>query len=249
MAGFLYRDPATSTHPIGSLLNALGALGAGGQDVDLASSMDEQRLFVLAHELAHQWSPSLVGTNALLSPVVDEPLAQYLAGRAMQEMMGEKDGAESRDQNVLLNYAIYRLLGGEDKAADRPTEEYSGALEYAALVYGKAPYFYVDMEKRLGKQRLDRALRGAFSDLAWEIAYGPSWLAALEANGATGAVSYGERWFSQARGDLDLELDAEGHRAMELVLGEEAGRMTTEMLSSLGMSPAELFALLGALGR
>ena len=65
-------------------LNALGALGGGDQQVELASSMDEQRLFVLAHELAHQWSPSLVETNALLSPVVDEPLAQYLAGRAMQ---------------------------------------------------------------------------------------------------------------------------------------------------------------------
>ena len=152
--------------------------------------------------------------------------------------MGEQDGAVSRDQNVLLNYAVYRLLGGEDKAADRPTEEYSGALEYAALVYGKAPYFYVDMEKRLGKRQLDRALR-AFSDLAWEIAYGPLGWPHWKRMEQRRCLPWPEVVLS-SQWRPGLGLGCRRNRAMELVLGEEVGRMTTEMLSSLGMTPAEL---------
>jgi hypothetical protein len=247
MAGFLYRDPGETQHPMGQILNLLSNFGAGGQQVELAETIEGQRRFVLAHELAHQWAPSLVGTDAKNSPVVDEPLAQYLAGRIMQDMLGDGPGALVRDQNVLLNYALYRLLGGQDKAADRPTDDYSGALEYAALVYGKAPYFYVDLEKKVGRRTLDTALKGSVSDWSWQIAYGGDWLQALDKHGATGAVRLGQRWWSGAFGDADLGLDPEGERALELVLGAEVAGMTTEMLKALGMSPADVFSTLGAL--
>lgn len=247
MAGFLYRDPGQSQHPLGQMLNMLSSFGAGDQDVDLAETIEGQRRFVLAHELAHQWAPSLVGTHAQKSPVVDEPLAQYLAGRIMQELLGNEEGAVVRDQNVLLNYALYRLMGGSDKPADRATEYYSGALEYAALVYGKAPYFYVDLEERLGRRKLDMALRGAVTDLSWKIAYGSDWLQALERNGATSAQRIGERWWSGEFGDADLGLDPEGHRALELVLGEDVAEMAIQSLRSFGMSPADVFGALGAL--
>jgi len=247
MGGFLYRDPLQSQHPIGQLLNMLSAFGAGGQDVDMASTIDAQRRFVLAHELAHQWAPSLVGTNAQKSPVVDEPLAQYLAGRVVQDMIGEEKGAFERDQNVLLNYALYRLMGGEDGPADKSTDRYEGTLQYAALVYGKAPYFYVDLEKRLGSSRVDSALKGAVEDLSWRVAYGQDWLRALQRNGASGAVALGTRWWSEAHGDEDLGLDPEGHRALELVLGEETAEMTIQMLDALGMNPSDVFSALGLL--
>jgi hypothetical protein len=247
IGGFLYRDPSQSQHPIGKLLNMLTALGAGGQELDLASTIQAQRRFVLAHELAHQWAPSLVGTHAQKSPVVDEPLAQYLAGRILQDMLGDEKGAFERDQNVLLNYALYRLMGGEDGPADKSTDQYTSALQYAALVYGKAPYFYVDLEERLGRRRVDAALKGAVEALSWQVAYGKDWLKAMEENGATGAEALGRRWWSGAHGDEDLGLDPEGHRALELVLGEEVAEMTVSMLNALGMSPADVFGALGAL--
>ena len=142
---------------------------------------------------------------------------------------------------------LYRLMGGKDKAADRPTDRYSGALEYAALVYGKAPYFYVDLEKRLGRRTLDKALHGAVSDWSWRIVYGADWLQALEKNGARGAERLGKQWWSGVSGDADLGLDPEGERALELVLGKDVAVMTTEMLKSIGMSPADVFSALGAL--
>lgn len=249
MAGFLYRDPGESQHPLGQLMNMLSALGGGASGLEMASTLDIQRRFVLAHELAHQWSPSLVGTNAHRSPVVDEPLAQYLAGRAIQDEVGEAEGALQRDQNVLLNYAMYRLMGGEDAPADRPTGDYSGAFEYAALIYGKAPYFYVDLEERIGQRRLDSAIRGAVADLSWRVVDGREWLVTLETRGVTGARALGERWWSGAFGDEDLELDPEGHRALAMILGEEMGAATSEMLAGLGMTPASLFGMLSAVGR
>ena len=248
MAGFLYRDPGESQHPMGQLMNVLTRLGGGAPGMDMADTIDIQRRFVLAHELAHQWSPSLVGTNAHDSPVVDEPLAQYLAGRAIQNQIGDEEGALQRDQNVLLNYAMYRLMGGEDAAADRPTGDYSGALEYAALIYGKAPYFYVDMEERVGRRQLDAAIAGAVEDLSWKVVDGQEWLRALERNGATGARSIGSQWWSEAHGDRDLELDPDGHRALAMIMGEEMGAATSEMLAGLGMTPASLFGMLSAFG-
>ena len=248
MAGFLYRDPGESQHPMGQLMNALSSLGGGASGLEMADTLNIQRRFVLAHELAHQWSPSLVGTNAHHSPVVDEPLAQYLAGRAIQNQIGDAEGALQRDQNVLLNYAMYRLMGGEDAAADRPTGAYSGALEYAALIYGKAPYFYVDLEERVGRRRLDAAIEGAVRELSWRVVGGNEWLEAIERNGASGARALGDRWWSGAHGDEDLQLDPDGHRALAMILGEEMGAATSEMLSGLGMTPATLFGMLSAFG-
>ncbi|MEC7239726.1 MAG: hypothetical protein VXW32_00670 [Myxococcota bacterium] len=248
MAGFLYRDPGSSQHPMGQLMNALSGLGGAVPGMEMAETMDNQRRFVLAHELAHQWSPSLVGTNAHRSPVVDEPLAQYFAGRAIQNQIGDVEGASQRDQNVLLNYAVYRLMGGADAPADRPTGEYSGALEYAALIYGKAPYFYVDLEQRVGRGRLDAAIAGAIEDLAWGVVDGQEWLETMERNGATQASILGSRWWSESHGDEDLELDPEGHRALAMILGEEVGAATSEMLSGMGLTPASLFGMLSAFG-
>ena len=74
-------------------------------------------------------------------------------------------------------------------------------------------------------------------------------LVALETRGATGARALGERWWSGAFGDEDLELDPEGHRALAMILGEEMGAATSEMLAGLGMTPASLFGMLSAFGR
>ena len=173
----------------------------------MASTLDIQRRFVLAHELAHQWSPSLVGTNAHRSPVVDEPLAQYLAGRAIQDEVEQKGRCSGTRMSAQLRNISAE--GGEDAPADRPTGDYSGALEYAALIYGKAPYFYVDLEERIGQRRLDSAIRGAIADLSWRVVDGREWLVALETRGALAL----ERWVSgggRGFGDEDLELDPEG---------------------------------------
>ena len=242
IAGFLYRDPTTSQSPTAGMMSMLS--GGGGLPPELAGMTDGQRRFVVAHEVVHQWSPGLVGADAHASPVVDEPLAQYLAGRVMQSLLGDAEGAEARDRNVMINYALYRLMGGTDGAADRPTHTFGSTLEYAALVYGKAPYLYVDLEERLGRARLDAAIAAAIKGRAWQVVDGDGWLDALEIAGATGARERGRRWWKEGYGDGDLGLDAEGRVAMRLMFGEELAAQVEQSFAMLGMSPAQLFQMM-----
>ncbi len=242
VAGYLYREPDSANDPFAML----GAMGMStGEAPDMGGTMAEQRRFVVAHELAHQWSPGVVGTDARRSPVVDEPLAQYLAGRYAQSLVGDDAGAEVRDRNVLVNYAAFRTLGGRDGAADRPTDTFRSTAEYAGLVYGKAPYLYVALEEELGRARLDKALRGALEATAWEVIDGDTWLAALQKAGARGAVATGRHWWKEAWGDADLAVDPEGWTLFELSLGKEATGQLKELMALTGMTPRDIFAMLG----
>ncbi len=243
VAGFLYREPDAASDPM-AMLGSLG-MGLEGSGADMGGSLSEQRQFVVAHELAHQWSPGLVGTDARTSPVVDEPLAQYLAGRYVQSLFGDAKGAEIRDRNVLLNYVAYRTMGGRDGAADRPTDTFRSTAEYAGLVYGKAPYLYVALEEELGRARLDKAIAGAIDRCSWTVVSGDDWLEALQRSGARGAVTTGRRWWKEAWADQDLKVDDEGWLLFELALGPELAGTFKELLALTGMTPRDLFAMMG----
>lgn len=227
IAGFLYRDPSTSQDPNAQMLQQLGGLGMP----DLGGVLAEQRDFVVAHEVAHQWFPGLVGSDARAAPAVDEPLAQYLAGTLVDDA--------TRDRMVLGNYALYRLTGGLDASADRPTHAFSSTLEYAGLVYGKAPYLYVALEEELGREELDRRLAQATRAHAWGRVDATSWMAEL------GAEDEGRRWLKEAWGDEDFELDPEGHKALAILLGPELAESMAASMRMLGMRPQDLFAMLG----
>lgn len=240
VAGFLYRDPNTSADPTYQMLQQMGGMGMGMGVPDMESVVAEQRRFVVAHEVAHQWFPGLVGSDAHDQPALDEPLAQYLAGSIL--------GADLRDRSVKANFALYRLMDGSDAAAARPTESFGSTLEYAALVYGKAPYLYVDLEEELGADALDAALAAATREHAWQLVTTDVWLASLESAGATGASAKGRRWWKEAWGDEDFGLDPDGRAALRILLGDEMAEGLEEGMKFLGMTPKDLFKMLGVGG-
>jgi hypothetical protein len=237
VAGFLYRDPDQSQDPNFQMLRQLGLMGGMPQ---MAEIVMEQRRFVVAHEVVHQWFPGLVGSDAHRQPAMDEPLAQYLAGSLL--------GEDLRDRSVKANFALYRLMDGKDAAAGRPTDSFGSTLEYAALVYGKAPYLYVALEEDIGRDSLDRALRGAVAEHAWSEVDADTWLGTLQKRGAPGAVALGQRWLDEAWGDEDFGLDPEGHVALRILLGEEMASGLEEGMKFLGMSPKDLFQMMGVGG-
>ncbi len=244
IAGFLYRDPTTSQSPMASLMQLWGSLGMGGMGPEMAGMLESQRRFVVAHELAHQWVPGLVGTNSQADPIVDEALAQYLAGRVAESMLGAEVGRSERDRNVLLSYALYRLLGGPDGVAQRPTSSFASTLEYGALVYGKAPYLYTALEERHGRDRLDRALKAAIEQHAWSVVDGETWLEALEEGGVPQAGGAAQRWWRQAHGDEDLGVDDDGELAVRLMFGEAMAAQMQQTAALTGMSFGDLLRMM-----
>lgn len=211
----------------------------------MADILRGQRRFVVVHEVAHQWVPGLLGTDSQSSPVVDEALAQYLAGRVVEAQVGREQGRTERDRNVGLNYALYRLMGGPDGPADRPTDAFGSSLEYGALVYGKAPYLYVDLEDRLGRDRLDGALRRAVAGNAWKTVDTAGWIAALEKGGATGVGALADRWWRGVGGDEDLGYDPSGRAAFALIVGEELATQMEQSFRMIGLDFGTLLRMMG----
>ena len=188
----------------GALASALSALGGGAGMLSAATG--EMREFVVAHEVAHQWWHGLVGSDSRVHPFVDESLAQFSAMLYFEDRYGAARGRAAGDRNVKANYLTMRLMGEPDGPVDRSVAADS-TMAYAGLVYGKGPYYYVALRKRLGDARFFDVVRRYVADHRFGFA-GPDDFTALAADGAgPGAPAVralARRWLHEAHGDEDL---------------------------------------------
>ena len=201
-------------------VNPLAALGLGvlGDDEALGHLMGDmgpmlKRLFdttlefTVAHELAHQYFAMLVGNDPILEPVVDEALTQHVALLMLEWHHGKPAADELRAAQLKAAYQLHRMMGGKDAAANRPTWAFDSNVEYAALVYGKAPLLFDAWRDRLGNEAWLAVLRTYVEEnrYRWvtattlrEVAQrrqpkdGPA-LAALQ-----------RHWWDEAHGDEDI---------------------------------------------
>ncbi len=261
VAGMLYRKPSRSASPMGQLMKMMGNLGnllGGGLQgrgaVVPASGMKmldkmvlDMAVFTTAHEVAHQYFAGLVGADCRAHPAVDEPLAQFAAGEYMIQKHGKVRGRKLMDNNAKLNYALYRLMGGRDRPAAQRVSKFPSPLSYAAIVYGKAPYFYVALKKKLGARRLNKALRHAVDRSRFKLVTTDQWIAHLE-RGAGGPRSgvrpLARRWLRQAHGDKDLGVDGSGDLVLGQMLGKKQYAELKRSLAMLGFKPRDLFRML-----
>ena len=138
---------------------------------DLGLLLASTRAWTIAHEVAHTWWTVVVGNDSVEDPVVDEPLAQYTSCLVVRELLPRGD--EVCRAQLSSGYEQMRMLGEPDAPADRASDEFDSSLQYGGLVYGKAAMFYLELEERVGAERLTEALRalveaGAFRMLTGE---------------------------------------------------------------------------------
>ena len=238
IAGMLYRPLGESSSSLAGLLGNLE--GAGAKPLASLSSMLE---FTVHHEVAHQYFAGIVGNDAHRHPSLDEPLAQYAAGLAYAERHGQEAAEQAMTHNVKLGYAAYRMIGGADRPVMRPTSSYKSNLEYAALVYGKAPYLYVALRDALGAELLHAALRSVIARYHFRIVTPEAWIAALElAAGPKGKLvrPLFSRWLEQTHGDADLGVDGSGDAVLKSMFSPEMVRQIREGLALLGLTPEQM---------
>lgn len=213
VATSLYRgvtDPMSALgglQGLGALQGLLGPMGAQGPFAQLGQSLERTLEFTVAHEVAHQYFAGLVGSDPIHSPVVDESLAQYAALLYYEWVHGKRAAEALRREALVAPYQLYRLSGGVDGPADRPTDGFSGAMEYGALVYGKAPLLHHASRKLVGDAAFLKALR------AYVDAYRFKWtcsdcftreLAKASPGKAEALERLRVRWWNEAHGDEDL---------------------------------------------
>jgi hypothetical protein len=218
----------------------LEALGLGGDQAAMMNAIlgpELQKLvkntleFTIDHELAHQYTAMLVGSDPIAEPVADEPLTQHLALLLLEWRQGKKAAEQMRDGQLRAAYQLHRMLGGSDGKANRATHEYQSNREYAALIYGKAPLLFDDQRKVVGDEAWLKALR-AYVDAnryRWVTSRTFMELVAKQNPGSAKKLEVlRQHWWNEAHGDDDL-----GTMDIGSVLSGGAGNIDPKMIEEL----------------
>jgi hypothetical protein len=194
-------DLGASLDELGLDEESLGELLGAGQE-DLALVLTSTRAWTIAHEVAHTWWTVVVGNDSVEDPVVDEPLAQYTSCLVVRELLPR--GGEVCRAQLSSGYEQMRMLGQPDGPADRPSDEFDSGLQYGGLVYGKAAMFYLELERRVGEERLTEALRTLVEQGAFRMLTGDDVRRVLVAELGREVGPLWDRWMTEAHGDADL---------------------------------------------
>ncbi|MDP3238436.1 MAG: aminopeptidase [Myxococcales bacterium] len=199
--------------------------------------------FTVLHEVAHQYFACLVGSDAVEEPVADEPLTQHTALLLLEWRRGKKAANEVREGQVKMAYQLWRMLGGRDSKANRPTGDFTSSTEYAGIVYGKAPLLFDAQRKLVGDEAWERTLRAYVEQNRYRWVSSKT-LTEVAAKSAPGHAKQLEvlrkRWLEELHGDEDIgQLDlSELLNDMNLPQGTpidpESAKLFEELMRQLG---------------
>ncbi|MFY0570549.1 M1 family aminopeptidase [Archangium lansingense] len=193
---------------MGQMQQLLQAMGGDTAPLDqLGKSLERTLEFTVAHEVAHQYFAALVGSDPINAPVVDETLAQYTAVLYMEWKYGRAVAQQLRDETLVGAYHLYRISGGKDGPADRPTSDFDDSMQYGALVYGKAPLLHHASRKLIGDEAFFRALRSYVDTYRFKWTCDDCFtreLAKASPSKAQELEKLRVRWWQEAHGDEDL---------------------------------------------
>ena len=96
------------------------------------------------------------------------------------------------------------LLGVEDTLANQPSDEFDSSTQYGAVVYGKAPGLYRELEARFGVEQVTTALAAVVEQHAFDQISDDDLHTTLgEHLGDPAAVdALWTRWMEEAHGDI-----------------------------------------------
>lgn len=120
-----------------------------------------------AHEVGHQWFYSLVGSDQLREPWLDEAVTQYVTYLYYLDTGGPP--AAQMFYNALEGY--WDVVDMADIAIGLPVAAYNNN-EYGGIVYGRGPIFIHQLAATMGQETFDAFLRAYVHQFQWNIATG-----------------------------------------------------------------------------
>lgn len=134
----------------------------------------EERAAVIAHETAHQWWYSLVGSNQAECAWQDEGLAEYsvaLFYESHPEYGNYRDFVNTSESAYRNYYSVQSQLSGEtDTKMSRPLSDYSGDYEYRILAYDKGVVLFDRLRETMGERKFFSALKAYAEKYAGRVA-------------------------------------------------------------------------------
>lgn len=125
--------------------------------------------FATVHEVAHQWWYSLVGSDQLDEPWLDEALTQYTSLLYFERRYGA-EAARSILDGYFYGPYDQLLRAEQDMPVGLSVVDYSDDL-YGPVVYGKGPLFFHELRTLVGEEAFIETLRVYFGDFCYEVAY------------------------------------------------------------------------------
>ena len=226
---------ATMLSESASPLSALGFDPAQAQALQgmfgnqLTQLMKSTLEFTIDHEVAHQYSAMLVGSDPVLEPVADEPLTQHLALLLLEWRRGKAAADQMRQGQLKAAYQLHRMMGGEDGKANRPTGDFDSNQEYAAIIYGKAPLLFDEVRAMVGDETWERSLKTYVEQNRYRFVTSRTLFEVVskQSPSATKKIeALRKRWWEESHGDDDIG-------------GFDLGSLMGAMGGSGGMDPKE----------
>lgn len=116
---------------------------------------------VSAHELGHQWFQSMLASNEVAAPFLDEGLTDWITGDFMQRLHG-RDGSVVNLGPVRLGAFEMRRamveLAPRHTPIARPAHEFTTSADYGAGVYAGTASLLETIARTWGRARVHRAL-------------------------------------------------------------------------------------------
>jgi hypothetical protein len=134
--------------------------------------------FATAHEVAHQWWYSMVGSDQVDEPWLDEALTNYSTIIYFEDIHGQREG-----QFILAHYleGPYRqaVEEGRDAVVAQPVAAFSEE-DYSPIVYGKGPLFFHTLRQEVGDETYFAIMRDYLRQHKYKIATPESFMRVAE---------------------------------------------------------------------
>ena len=134
--------------------------------------------YVVVHETAHQWWYGLIGNNQIDEAWLDEALTEYSTILYYQHLYGRKTGQKVYKEAILNPYKLYEATNTPGPML-RPLSEFTNWKDYSATVYYKGAIMLKELEGRIGKGKLQEALRYYFKENLYKNATTTDFIEAL----------------------------------------------------------------------
>lgn len=164
---------------------------------DLYRTRAESREFLVVHEVGHQWWYSLVGSDAVNHPWLDEGLTEYSVYVYHQMIHSQAEADELVEGRWLIPYQV--AVG---KGLDAPTDQPSSAFSeenYEYIVYAKGALFFHALHQAVGGQVYLAIMRAYLQQYKYDIATPTDFLHLAEAVSGQDLDSIYQEWVLTAQ--------------------------------------------------
>lgn len=148
----------------------------------------------VVHETAHQWWYAMVGNDEVKEPWLDEAMATYSTTRFMLKEYPEHGAGDLElRKHMTVGTEVFERRG---VFIGSPVDKFDNIGTYSQLVYQKGALMLENLEKVIGKEKMDQVLQNYFEKYQYEIATGSDFISVFSEELGPEAKKYFENWLS-----------------------------------------------------